>query len=168
MEINVVGSMVPYKDPNGTTDLRFNLENAYITEVELDKSWERERQSLSKEDIASINASNDAFKSEKIIPPMMTSALNPCTCRRDEIMRRASMNGSIANVRITQEDIDCWEFSVVVVRSRGTMMRVAHRTMRCKRCGRETYWSDSTNYISSLVASTILANEGYYSDLQTL
>lgn len=147
---------------NKGSGIRFNLDNVTNFEVELNRGFDIE--TLSAEERERIDALNDEFKSKNAIPVIMGYAMTPCQCRQPEMMRRAIQSTRIktpgsdtARIVLTQEDIDMWDFSVVITRRSGVMERLAHVTQHCRACNRLTLYGDSPAPTAHQIAVSILS-----------
>lgn len=116
-------------------------ENIYSFEVELDDSFRPD--ALTQEQVDAINAENAKFM-KGALQPLLLSKCEPCQCRMAEIQQRimARMKllakppapGMPVQMELLQEDVDAWEFGVVLETRRGIYSDILTVITRCKMC----------------------------------
>lgn len=144
------------------SNLKLNLENVVIHEIELCDSEDNCSSEDSKE--VDVSVENDAWISKTLEPKLLTMSV-PCNCRMREVMERqmrraqllpdqAMRQAAMQNIQLEQEDVDSYMYYVVVTTKHGVFDEIKYTIRQCKKCGLVTMYGDCMA-ISQLVAESI-------------
>lgn len=124
------------------------LDNVNYSEIEMDPTFDLAK---APEDIRNVlDAEVDEFVQEKVRPEFIRR-FEPCYCRRQEVMRKAAEGGS-TKITITQDEINNFEYGVVVTANHGHPMDVEGYVTRCRRCGKIThYQNELASYMNNFM-----------------
>lgn len=116
---------------------------------------------LTDEERQEIQRQNDIFE-ERVIDPAIFSKVAPCQCQMPRIQQRIQSrlailgekallpNGQI-QMEIEQEDVDAYQFGVIVECLNGVYQRLLFLVRRCKGCQIIQQWGEIGPYVRMLV-----------------
>lgn len=137
--------------------LKINLDKLSIYEIDIDNP-PFSTDGMSEEEIKALNDANEAFLQENVYPVLIQRSA-PCGCRQQEVLERAlrrsqlmgkQFNGQIA---LEQEDVDAYNYGVILEVSGGKYTKVNMITQECGKCGRLSVWNGGSVFLRLMAES---------------
>lgn len=137
--------------------LKINLDKLSIYEIDIDNP-PFSTDGMNEEEIKALNDANEAFLQENVYPVLIQRSA-PCGCRQQEVLERAlrrsqlmgkQFNGQIA---LEQEDVDAYNYGVILEVSGGKYTKVNMITQECGKCGRLSVWNGGSVFLRLMAES---------------
>ena len=137
--------------------LTVNLDKLSIYEIDIDNP-PFSTDGLSEEEIKALDEVNEEFL-QKNVYPILIQRSAPCGCRQQEVLERAlrrsqlmgkQFNGQIA---LEQEDVDAYNYGVILEVSGGKYTKVNMITQECSKCGRLSIWNGGSVFLRLMAES---------------